>query len=646
MRQQRSALCTLNAALLRWSCVSVLLLLLAFPSIAQEKPPVDTSKRKKVNIEKADFIRSMLYEGRVIQRLIGNVQLMHNGARMTCDSAYYYSDYEFDAFSRVVIVKGDTRLYGDELNYDGNYSLAQVRGKIVRLLDKTAVLRTQFLDFDTKENIGHFYDGGTIDTKENLIESSEGYYYSNHKLFVFKDSVEMRNETYLIRSDSGRYNTNTDIATFETNTKIWHDDGFLSCDNGWYDKPRDYFHFSKNAYILSGEREMWADSIFYNRKDSVGDLYGHIQVHDTLKTFYTFGNEGHFSEKPDRVMMTRTPSVAYYTNEDNKPDTLFIRADTLRFFSDPNPAFYAKDSIVSQKADSLPTAVSIPSNNIPLPARDSTILPPIDTASTLRDSLAKSTSAAVMPDSSGKTTITKDLEAPSPKLSVPSADTVTAPLPDSTIRQLFAYFKVRIYRSNVQGVGDSLAYSSLDSLARMFGKPALWNEQQQITSDEMHFLTNQQEIIRADFLQNAFIIANEQDSFYNQVKGRDIIGYFRDNDIYRMDVMGGAQTIYYMQEDSVVANANLAESAGMQIDIAKRKIRRIKYISQPVSDTYPLDKLPRDKGHLKGFLWRDAERPKSRWEVCTETPRPSRRTETGRYLKPTFPITARINKIR
>jgi hypothetical protein len=178
----------------------------------------------------------------------------------------------------------------------------------------------------------------------------------------------------------------------------------------------------------------------------------------------------------------------------------------------------------------------------------------------------------------------------------------------------------------------------------MFIRPVLWNEEQQVSANEIHFLTDQKNILRADFLQAAFIITHEQDTFYNQVKGRDIIALFRDNEIYLADVLGGAQTVYYLQEDSLVANGNLSESVNMQIELKERKIQRIKYYSPPVkSDTYPLDRLPLEKAKLKGYEWRDAERPKSRWEICPEIPLPSRREETAALSKPTFPITGRIN---
>ncbi len=614
------------------------------PLLAQQQPD-----KKKVIIEETDYIRSMVYNGRTINRLIGNVKLVHNGAVMTCDSAYQFSSSEFEAYSRVVVVKDGTTMYGDILNYDGTVNLAQVRGKVVRLVDKTTTLRTQYLDYDTKESIGYFYNGGTITDKDSQIESAEGYYYSKKKLFEFADSVELRNDTYEIRCESGSYNTNTDVAVFTGHTNIWHKDGFLACDSGWDDKGRDYFHFSKNAYLQSQEQEVWADTIFYDRLQAKGDLYGHIQLHDTVQAMIAFGDEGHFFEDPKEAVLTKQPSVAYYSVEDNQPDTLFLRADTLHFVTEPNPlvqdsGFEIQDSGFEIQDSTDSTAAALP-DSVALLSPDSVALAPVDSTVVVDAPLDSAVlrSSFLVPHS-------VDSLAPHSADSVALAPTdstvVAAAPPDSVIQKVFAFYNARVYRQDIQAACDSFAYSSLDSLGRMFGRPVMWNEGQQITAEEIHFLTDRKNIIRADFLKSAFIITHEQDTFYNQVKGRDIIAHFRNNDVYLLDVLGGAQTVYYLQEDSLVANGNLAESASMQIDVKERKIQRIKYHSNPVIDTYPLEQLPADKSRLKGYEWRDAERPKSRWEICKERPHASRRREVSQIPKPTFPITERINSIK
>ena len=136
-------------------------------------------------------------------RLWDNVIFTHEGARMYCDSAYYYPDRNsLDAYDNIHINQGDTlNLYGDFLHYDGNSRFAQVTGKTVRLLDLNNQLTTTKLDFDMKNNIGYYTSGADIIRGENNLKSREGYYYSQQHTYFFKDSVVIINPDYTIYSD-------------------------------------------------------------------------------------------------------------------------------------------------------------------------------------------------------------------------------------------------------------------------------------------------------------------------------------------------------------------------------------------------------------------------------------------------------------
>ncbi|MCL2133854.1 MAG: hypothetical protein FWH39_05885, partial [Bacteroidales bacterium] len=311
-------------------CFFVAVLLYCLSLAGQE----EQEKRELVYILSADRMLSFTQDdGRSVTRLLKKVQLMHNEYLMQCDSANYFpGTNSFEAFGNIVIFKDKTFLYGETLHYNGNTNIAQVRGKIVRLVDDQTILRTFNLDFNTKQSIGYFYGGGTMDDKENVLESDKGYYYSNEKLARFEGKVEMRNKDYDIYSDSLHHHTDREFTVFLGPTSIWHEDGFLSCEDGWYDKPRDYFHFSKKAYVLSEDQEMWADSIFYDRVIEKTDLYGNIQVLDTTRSVLAFGDEGHFVNETNETWLMRRPSIAYYeVDDEGKSDTLFLRADTLHF---------------------------------------------------------------------------------------------------------------------------------------------------------------------------------------------------------------------------------------------------------------------------------------------------------------------------
>jgi hypothetical protein len=125
-----------------------------------------------------------------------------------------------------------------------------------------------------------------------------------------------------------------------------------------------------------------------------------------------------------------------------------------------------------------------------------------------------------------------------------------------------------------------------------------------------------------------------------------MFAYFRNNEIYLMDIIANVQTIFFMDEDSVLVNINFAESTSMKIFIKGRKISRVRYYSELKNDIHPIDDMPREKQRLKGFAWHSALRPKTRYEVCNRTVRPSQRATVSTITKPTFPITKKINAIK
>ncbi|MDR3180481.1 MAG: hypothetical protein LBT61_00945, partial [Prevotellaceae bacterium] len=540
---------------LRWHCLLVGVLTTVMLSAQQPE------ERKRVEILYADVMKSLSFNGHTGNRLIGHVQLQHGEAVMTCDSAYLYSSNLVEAFGHVHIIKNSTNLYGDTLYYDGNTSLARVRGKLVRLEDSSAVLRTFNLDYNTKDNIAYFFGGGTLADKENVLESKKGYYYSDLKLAKFHGEVEMHNDTYDIHSDSLHYYTQTETAVFLSYTSIWHKDGYLSCRSGWYDRPRDYFHFAQDAYVLSEKQEMWADSIFYERTIGKSDLYRNIQMLDTTRSLLVFGDEAHMLNE-EQVTVTRNPSIAYYEEKEDSThriirDTVFLRADTLKYVSVKNPAFYGTDSTKAdtttvQQVAPLPDSIAVVADSVVV-APDS-IAPPRPMpllGSKALDSLQKDLHRLRSEIPKKTPPVFSAMFARKPAADSSANQTPPVPVIDSVLQYLYAYRAVKIYRGDGQAVCDSMVFFVNDTLTEMFYDPVLWNTNNQISAEKVRFISRDSALYRSEFLGSAFMVSEEDTVHYNQIKSRDMFAYFRNNEIYLMDIIANVQTIFFMDEDSV-----------------------------------------------------------------------------------------------
>ena len=228
-----------------------------------------------------------------------------------------------------------------------------------------------------------------------------------------------------------------------------------------------------------------------------------------------------------------------------------------------------------------------------------------------------------------------------------SIDSLTAPR-DSIYRLLKGFRNVKIYRSDFQTVCDSMTAISTDSTIHLYIDPVLWNENNQITSDVMDIFTENQQLTRAEFIGSPMMVSKLDPTHYNQVAGKTMTAYFFNNQIYRNDVNGNAQTIYYMQDGEPVeiTMMGVIESGEISFFIEDKQVVQITYRGDPVYNFYPMDKIPPTQDiRLKGFKWEGARRP-SQAEVFDRRIRPSERERRSEMKHPDFPIMQRIDEHR
>ncbi|MBW6491498.1 MAG: hypothetical protein K0B15_09940 [Lentimicrobium sp.] len=184
-------------------------------------------------------------------------------------------------------------------------------------------------------------------------------------------------------------------------------------------------------------------------------------------------------------------------------------------------------------------------------------------------------------------------------------------------KEVFAYYHTKFYRTDLQGMADSLIYSYADSTMRMLGNPVLWTDENQLTADTIHVVSGNKEFKKLYLLQNAFIIsADTLGTGHNQIKGRNMTGYFTDNKLYRIDVKGNSETIYYVrEEDGTLTGINKASASDMNIRLHDRKIKQIVYIQKPTAVLYPESELSLEERLMKNFRWLDERRPLKREDI-------------------------------
>lgn len=255
-----------------------------------------------------------------------------------------------------------------------------------------------------------------------------------------------------------------------------------------------------------------------------------------------------------------------------------------------------------------------------------------------------------LPDSLPAPADTTAVGVPAAADSLRAADSIPPALTaaDSMYRMVKAYRDVRMFRSDFQAVCDSLVAFSSDSTIHLYIDPVLWNETNQVTSDVMDVFTEHEQIERVEFVGRPMMITELDTMYYNQVTGKEMTAFFRNNQIFRNDVNGNVQTIYYLQEDDSprVVNLLVVEGGSMTSYIEQRKVDKIVYRANPVATIYPLDKIPEDQNLFpKDFKWEAERRPTQR-DVFDRRIRPSLRDQKTALRKPEFAIFERIEDER
>lgn len=236
-----------------------------------------------------------------------------------------------------------------------------------------------------------------------------------------------------------------------------------------------------------------------------------------------------------------------------------------------------------------------------------------------------------------------------PKLEIPSPSAVAkeeAPNLDSLYREILSYGRVRMFRSDFQSICDSLTMTTVDSIMHMHKEPVMWNGSSQITSDVMHIISSNGQLVQTDFEGKPMMVSEIDTLHYNQVAGKDMRSLFRDGKIYRNDVNGNVRTIYYMQEDGSPDITLMAyiEAGDMTSYIEGQQVVGITYRGNPTYTFYPMDKIPESQPtKLEGFKW-EAQRRPSQDSVFNRTIRPSQRIEKRALTKPLFPINALLEQ--
>ncbi len=647
-------------------------------------------------------------EGSRSRKVIGPARFLHNNTYLLCDTALWNVETQIiEAWGNVSILQEETVLTSDKLEYLINEDVAKFRGSVVQLTDKDHnTLRTRHLDYNTKDSVAIFKNGGAMRDKDGqIIESIDGTYDSKIKKFSFVNDVNMFTDSIFVKTRELVYESDLNLATFGYATDAWQEDNMLSSNRGWYDRGRELFFFSNDVHVMSQDQEGWCDSLYFYRNTSDVEMLGNAQITDTTRNVFALAGRVQYVDSLSKVTLTREPAVISQTEEqDESLDTVYLGADklvyytTMRFMVDSAAVLDAEKRLQSLDVDPVGTfrkkaaeeaakakeeamkddpnyqgakknaAAKSQKNASPSgKGRDAGALkpagktagpkrsaaPPVKTGKYgipfMKSPYADSTDVVpALADSADVVPMFRDsLTAAKPEMdsvaledslarldsiriadSLHIADSIANLPKDSTrIGFLEAIGKVKIYKKNMQVVCDSLLYSDLDSLARLFKEPIVWQEiVRQYTADSISLVVSDGAMEKASLMSNAFITIEEDSTHFDQIKGAEMLAFFDDKGgLKRFDVLGGASALFFLEENGTLATVNKTDSKMLSAIFKDGEIQRIYYFEEAKNDGYPVVQMTVEERQLKGFNWQPEKRPADRNAVTPLSLRPSER---------------------
>ena len=669
--------------------IFMLALVAGLPLAAQQKSQQEDSLVVLLSAKSAQMVD---IEGAGYRKVIGPARFLHNDTYLLCDTAYWNVETNIiDAWGNVSILQEETVLTSEKLTYIIDEDLAQFRGALVQLEDKDHnTLRTRHLDYNTKDSVGVFMNGGAMRDKDGqIIESRNGTYDSKISTFTFEKDVNMFTDSIFVRTRDLVYESDLNLATFGRETNVWKDDNMLSSEAGWYDRGIELFFFSDKVHIMSESQEGWCDSLYFDRVSSNIEMLGNAQVSDTTRNVYGLAGRLEYVDSLAKVTLTRDPAVISQTeNPDGSIDTVYVGADKLIYYTlrkcdidpavisdasarlaslDVDPVGNFRKKAAEEAAKAAEEAAKNEPNYRPKNAGAATpqspaskLGAPMQAGKGGTASLKKPAASAAPPDSS------ELAKAPFPPMvpaalaakdslmssmdSLMMADTLAMkdslmaePVevipPDTTkIGFLEALRNVKIFKKDMQVVCDSLLYSDLDSLARLYKNPIVYQEiTRQYTADSIALVVKNGGMEKASLMSNAFIAIQEDKSHYNQIKGAEMMAYFDDKGaLKRFDVLGGANALFYLEENGALATVNKADSKMLSATFKEGELQRVYYFEQAKNDGYPVVQLSGDELNLKGFSWQPEKRPEDRYAVTPLSLRRSQRKSYASRPRATF----------
>ena len=417
----------------------------------------------------------------------------------------------------------------------------------------------------------HIIKGDTLNLYSNFVT-----YNSDIRWAKAKYNVKLINKTTTLTTDSLNYDMNLSIGYYDNYGTIIDSTTTLNSKIGEYHAKFDKAYFKQEVKVITPDNTIDSDTLIYETTTGIATIVGPTNIYNDQWNIYTT-NGIHNTHTGKSDLHSR--SVITSENQTISADEIFYDKTTGNVIANGNADMH-----------DIPNRAIVKGNKV--------FYNEFSLKSVVTDS------AQFWYYSSVDTLF----------LHADTLKTYPDAIPDQKIVQ--AYYGARFYRADLQGKCDSMVYWTRDSTMQMFYEPVIWSDKNQISSQYIEMITEDSENQTILMFENAFIIAQRDSTKFNQIKGRDMTGHIRNKDLYRVDVDGNGQSIFYVEDETGIIGVNEIECSEITIYLRNNKIFRINFGKLPDGQITPMFQVLSDiEFRLPDFVWHADVKPLSQYDI-------------------------------
>jgi lipopolysaccharide export system protein LptA len=444
----------------------------------------------------------------------------------------------------------------------------------------------------------HINDADSVHTYSQYLR-----FDGNNRIARLQKNVKLTDGKGVLTTEELEYDLNARIGTYMNGGKVVNKSSVLTSKEGFYYADTHEAFFRENVRLTDPEYTMATDTLLYNVDQELATFMAATTINDGKSTIRT--RSGYYDLKNGQASFGNRPVIEDSTQQiiaekityDKKSGEGLAEGNVLYRDTTQGATILAGytrfNSNTKQVLATQKPLMILKQNDDSLYVSGDTLL-----------SIIKVENQAKGKDSLAATTDT-----------LKGITVMDTGKPDS-VRLFQVFHQVRIFSDSLQGVCDSLSYSSRDSAFRFYTNPVLWSSDSQISGDTIYLFTRNKKPEQIFVFENGFSINRTPESYYNQIKGNRLNGYFKDGSIDYMRAKGNAESVYYLQDDdSAYIGMNYARADAISMYFVERELKRVSWVNGVEGTTYPFRQIPEDKKQLRNFNWQESRRPKTRFEL-------------------------------